>query len=35
MVQANGQLNDAAAFRPLVVAYRNGAPVRLRGHRHA
>src|SRR2546427_5483174 len=28
-VQANGQLQDAAAFRPLVVAYRNGAPVRL------
>src|SRR5947199_4501028 len=28
-VQANGQLQDAAAFRPLVVTYRNGAPVRL------
>src|SRR6058998_3702142 len=28
-VQANGQLQDAAAFRPLVVAYKNGAPVRL------
>jgi HAE1 family hydrophobic/amphiphilic exporter-1 len=28
-VQANGQLMDAAAYRPLVVAYRNGAPVRL------
>src|SRR5439155_885057 len=28
-VQANGQLEDADAFRPLVVAYRNGAPVRL------
>jgi HAE1 family hydrophobic/amphiphilic exporter-1 len=28
-VQANGQLQDAAAFRELVVAYRNGAPVRL------
>ena len=28
-VQANGQLENAAAFRPLVVAYRNGAPVRL------
>ena len=28
-VQANGQLQDAAAFRPLVVAYQNGAPVRL------
>src|SRR5213079_757879 len=29
VVQANGQLQDAAAFRPLVVTYRNGAPVRL------
>ncbi len=28
-VQANGQLQDATAFRPLVVAYKNGAPVRL------
>ena len=28
-VQANGQLQSAAAFRQLVVAYRNGAPVRL------
>ncbi len=28
-VQANGQLFDAAAYRPLIVAYRNGAPVRL------
>ncbi|HVX39800.1 MAG TPA: efflux RND transporter permease subunit, partial [Gemmatimonadaceae bacterium] len=28
-VQANGQLQDAASFRQLVVAYRNGAPVRL------
>lgn len=28
-VQANGQLNDAASYRPLIVAYRNGAPVRL------
>ncbi len=28
-VQANGQLQDAAAFRPLIVAYRDGAPVRL------
>jgi len=28
-VTADGQLMDAAAFRPLVVAYRNGAPVRL------
>jgi HAE1 family hydrophobic/amphiphilic exporter-1 len=28
-VQANGQLQDAAEFRSLVVTYRNGAPVRL------
>jgi HAE1 family hydrophobic/amphiphilic exporter-1 len=28
-VQATGQLTDAAQYRPLVVAYRNGAPVRL------
>ncbi|HEV2752000.1 MAG TPA: efflux RND transporter permease subunit [Gemmatimonadales bacterium] len=28
-VQATGQLQDAAAFRPLVIAYRNGAPVRM------
>jgi HAE1 family hydrophobic/amphiphilic exporter-1 len=28
-VQATGQLTSAAAFRPLIVAYRNGAPVRL------
>jgi HAE1 family hydrophobic/amphiphilic exporter-1 len=28
-VQANGQLTDAALYRPLIVAYRNGAPVRL------
>jgi HAE1 family hydrophobic/amphiphilic exporter-1 len=28
-VQANGQLNNAAAFRPMIVAYRNGSPVRL------
>ena len=28
-VQANGQLTDAAQYRRLVVAYRNGAPVRL------
>ena len=28
-VQANGQLQDATAFRSLVIAYRNGAPVRL------
>jgi HAE1 family hydrophobic/amphiphilic exporter-1 len=28
-LQATGQLTDAAAYRPLVVAYRNGSPVRL------
>ncbi|MDE3154842.1 MAG: efflux RND transporter permease subunit [Acidobacteriota bacterium] len=28
-LQANGQLADAAAYRKLIVAYRNGAPVRL------
>jgi len=28
-VEAEGQLTNAAAFRPLIVAYRNGAPVRL------
>jgi len=28
-VQANGQLRSAAAYRPLIVAYRNGAPIRL------
>ena len=28
-VQSNGQLSDAQVYRPLVVAYRNGAPVRL------
>jgi len=29
IVQANGQLRNAAAYRPIIVAYRNGAPVRL------
>src|SRR6267154_261921 len=28
-VQATGQLYEAAAFRPIIVAYRNGAPIRL------
>jgi len=28
-VEANGQVLDAAAYRPLVVTYRNGSPVRL------
>jgi len=29
-LQANGQLLAADAYRPLIVAYRNGSPVRLR-----
>jgi HAE1 family hydrophobic/amphiphilic exporter-1 len=29
VVQANGQLENAAAFRPMIVAYRNGNPIRL------
>jgi len=28
-LQSNGQLLDAAAYRPLTVVFRNGAPVRL------
>jgi HAE1 family hydrophobic/amphiphilic exporter-1 len=28
-VQATGQLQDAAAFRPVIITYRNGSPVRL------
>src|SRR6185369_1793334 len=28
-VQANGQLSNADDFRPMIVAYRNGNPVRL------
>ena len=28
-VQVNGQLMRAAAYRPLIVTYKNGAPVRL------
>ena len=28
-VLATGQLNNAEAYRPLIVAYRNGSPVRL------
>ncbi|MBI4560181.1 MAG: efflux RND transporter permease subunit [Candidatus Hydrogenedentes bacterium] len=28
-VESHGQLEDAAAYRPLIVAYRNGQPVRL------
>ena len=33
-VQANGQLQNAADFRPLIVAYRNGHPVRLEALGH-
>ena len=29
-VQSTGQLHDAASFRPVIVTYRNGSPVRLR-----
>jgi hydrophobic/amphiphilic exporter-1 (mainly G- bacteria), HAE1 family len=29
VVQANGQLMKAAAYRPMIVSYRNGNPVRL------
>jgi len=28
-VQATGQLTNAAAYRPLIVAYRSGSPIRL------
>lgn len=28
-IQATGQLYNAGAFKPMIVAYRNGAPVRL------
>jgi HAE1 family hydrophobic/amphiphilic exporter-1 len=28
-VQANGQLMDAKAYKPMIVTWRNGAPVRL------
>ena len=28
-LQANGQLQHASEYRPLIVAYRNGSPVRL------
>jgi hydrophobic/amphiphilic exporter-1 (mainly G- bacteria), HAE1 family len=28
-IEANGQVMDAAAYRPLAVTYRNGSPVRL------
>ncbi len=28
-LETSGQLNDAQAYRPIIVAYRNGRPVRL------
>ena len=28
-IQATGQLNDAESYRPVIVAYRSGSPVRL------
>ncbi|MBD2487550.1 efflux RND transporter permease subunit [Aulosira sp. FACHB-615] len=28
-IQANGQLNDAAAYRSLIISYQGGAPVQL------
>jgi hydrophobic/amphiphilic exporter-1 (mainly G- bacteria), HAE1 family len=28
-VKATGQLNDAQAYRPMIIAYRNGAPIYL------
>src|SRR3982075_2939429 len=28
-MQATGQLYGAASFRPIIVTYRNGAPIRL------
>jgi hydrophobic/amphiphilic exporter-1 (mainly G- bacteria), HAE1 family len=34
VVQANGQLRRAADYAPLIVAYRNGAPVRLQDLGH-
>jgi HAE1 family hydrophobic/amphiphilic exporter-1 len=33
-IQATGELNNAADYRPLIVAYRNGAPVRLQDLGH-
>jgi HAE1 family hydrophobic/amphiphilic exporter-1 len=30
-LRASGQLSNAAQFRPIIVAYRQGAPVRLEG----
>ena len=34
-VQANGQLTDGAAYQSIIVAFRNGMPVRLRQIGHA
>ncbi|MGH9680401.1 MAG: efflux RND transporter permease subunit, partial [Candidatus Acidiferrales bacterium] len=28
-IESNGQLSSAAVYRPFIIAYRNGAPVRL------
>jgi HAE1 family hydrophobic/amphiphilic exporter-1 len=28
-IEASGKLNNAEAYRPLIIAYRNGSPVRL------
>jgi hydrophobic/amphiphilic exporter-1 (mainly G- bacteria), HAE1 family len=33
-MQANGQLEHAADYDPLIIAYRNGAPVRLKDVAH-
>ena len=33
-VEADGQLHNAAAFRPLIVSWRDGAPVRLQDLGH-
>ncbi len=35
MVQANGQLTNGTAYQPLIVAFRNGMPVRLKQIGHA
>jgi len=34
-IQATGQLNDAAAYQNVIIAYRNGAPIYLRDIGHA
>ncbi len=33
-IEATGQLEEAAAYRPIIVAYRNGQPVRLEALGH-